>query len=85
MEGTTTWNASSARPPWAVGSASGPITLRISTIEPGQPWVMISGNACSWGERAWRKWMSRPSSSVMNWGRAFSLASNRRKSYSVSQ
>jgi hypothetical protein len=64
---------------------SGPTTPSISMIEPGQPWVMISGKAFSWGERRWRKWMSRPSISVRNWGRAFSLASTRRKSYSVCQ
>jgi hypothetical protein len=34
IDGTTTWNASSALPPCAVGSASGPITLSSSTIEP---------------------------------------------------
>src|SRR5215831_9292422 len=46
----TTWNASSALPPCAVGSLSGPITFSISTIEPGQPCVMISGSASSCGE-----------------------------------
>jgi hypothetical protein len=57
----------------------------ISTTEPGQPWVMISGNAFSCGDLTWMKWMSRPSISVMNWGSAFSRASNLRKSYSVAQ
>jgi hypothetical protein len=56
------------------------MTLSISMTEPGQPWVMISGNASAWGERTWRRWMSSPSISVMNWGRAFSLVSNRRRS-----
>jgi hypothetical protein len=48
--------------------------------EPGQPWVMISGNASAWGERTWMKWMSTPSISVLNCGRAFSLASQARQS-----
>jgi hypothetical protein len=34
-DGTTTSKASSASPPWAVGSLSGPSTFSISTIEPG--------------------------------------------------
>jgi hypothetical protein len=46
---------------------------------------MISGSAFSCGDLTWMKWMSRPSISVMNCGKAFSLASNRPKSYSVSQ
>ena len=53
--------------------------------EPGQPWVMISGRAFSWGDLTWRKWMSTPSMVVVNWGRAFSLASQARQSYSVAQ
>jgi hypothetical protein len=51
-----------------------------SITEPGQPWLMLSGNACSWGERRWSKWSSTPSMVVLNWGRAFSLASARRQS-----
>src|SRR5215470_15549446 len=50
IDGMTTWNASSALPPCAVGSLSGPITFSISTIEPGQPCVVISGSASSCGE-----------------------------------
>ena len=42
--GTTTWKASGL-PPCAVGSVSGPITLRNSTTEPGQPCVITSGSA----------------------------------------
>jgi hypothetical protein len=53
--------------------------------EPGQPCVMINGNASSCGERTWMKWMSTPSISVMNCGSAFSLASHLRQSYSVVQ
>ena len=53
--------------------------------KPGQLWVMMSGNAYSCGDCTWRKWMSRPSISVMNRGSAFSLASNLRKSESAPQ
>jgi hypothetical protein len=53
--------------------------------EPGQPCVMSSGNALSWGDLTWMKWMSTPSISVVNCGSAFSLASQRRQSYSVFQ
>jgi hypothetical protein len=45
IEGMTRSKASAARPPWAVGSVSGPMTFTSSRIEPGQPWVMISGRA----------------------------------------
>ncbi len=48
--------------------------------EPGQPCVMISGNASSCWERTWMKWMSSPSISVVNWGKAFSFASALRQS-----
>jgi hypothetical protein len=51
-----------------------------SMIEPGQPWVTISGSASSCCERTWMKWMSRPSISVMNCGNAFSFASHGRQS-----
>jgi hypothetical protein len=45
---------------------------------------MISkGSAFSWRDLTWMKWMSRPSISVMNCGRALSLASSLPKSYSV--
>ena len=54
-------------------------------IEPGQPWVMISGSAFLCRERTWMKWMSTPSISVLNCGRAFSLASPARQSYLVAQ
>ena len=37
-----------------------------SAIEPGQPWVMISGSASGSGERTCRKWMFCPSISVVN-------------------
>ena len=70
------WNASSAWPPCAVGSVSGPTVSSSSITEPGQPCVMISGNASSCDERTWMKWMSTPSISVMNWGNAFNLASS---------
>ena len=67
-------------PPCAVGSVSGPTVSSSSMTEPGQPWVMISGNASSCSERTWMKWMSTPSISVMNCGNAFSLAATRPKS-----
>ena len=40
--------------------------------EPGQPCVMISGNAFSCRDLTWMKWMSTPSISVVNCGSAFS-------------
>ena len=79
-DGITTWNASSALPPKAVGSVSGPTRLSSSMTDPGQPCVMISGRAPSWFDLTWMKWMSRPSISVMNCGRAFSLSSTLPKS-----
>jgi hypothetical protein len=48
--------------------------------EPGQPWVMISGNAFSCGDLTWMKWMSTLSISVVNWGSALSSASALRQS-----
>ena len=74
-DGMTTWNASSAVPPCAVGSVSGPMTFICSMIEPGQPCVMITGSAFSCFERTWMKWMSSPSISVMKCGTALSFAS----------
>src|SRR5262245_16697462 len=59
--------------------------LELSMIEPGQPCVTISGSASSRFERTWMKWMSSPSISVMNCGRALSFASHARQSYSVAQ
>ena len=53
--------------------------------EPGQPCVMINGSAFSCRDFTWMKWMSRPSIVVMNWGRALSLASHLRQSYSFAQ
>jgi len=51
IDGATTWNASSASPPWATGSVNGPMILVNSAIEPGQPCVMMSGTASGSGER----------------------------------
>ena len=51
-----------------------------SMTEPGHPWVTMSGSAFSCFERTWMKWMSSPSISVMNCGRAFSFASHLRQS-----
>ena len=56
-----------------------------STIEPGQPCVMINGSAFSRFDLTWMKWMSSPSISVLNCGSAFSRASHLRQSYSVVQ
>ena len=53
--------------------------------EPGQPWVMISGSAFSCADLTWMKWMSTPSISVVNCGKALSFASALRQSYSVAQ
>ena len=44
--------------------------------EPGQPCVMISGNASACSDFTWMKWMSSPSISVLNCGSAFSFASH---------
>ncbi len=56
-----------------------------STIDPGQPCVMMIGSAFSCFERTWMKWMSSPSISVMKFGTALICASQRRQSYSVPQ
>ena len=79
-EGSTRWKASSALPPCAVGSVSGPTESINSITEPGQPWVMISGSAFSCSDLTWMKWTSTPSISVTNCGSAFSRASTRPKS-----
>src|SRR3954452_22394837 len=71
MDGSTRSNASSASPPCAVGSVSGPTVSSSSTTEPGHPCVMISGSACSCGDFTWMKWMSTASISVVNCGSAF--------------
>jgi len=56
------------------------MTSSSSTIEPGQPCVMISGRAFSCGDFTWMKWISSPSISVLNCGSAFSSASKLRQS-----
>ena len=66
IEGMTTSNASSALPPYFVGSVSGSINLICSTTDPGQQWLMTIGSAPGCFERTWMKWMSRPSMLVMN-------------------
>jgi hypothetical protein len=75
-----TSNASSARPPCAVGSVSGPMSLICSNTEPGQPCEMISGKALACRDRTWMKWMSTPSMRVMNCGYELSFASALRQS-----
>jgi hypothetical protein len=74
-DGATTWKASAGSPPWRAGLVSGPMMLMNSTIEPGQPWVMISGSAPGSGERACTKCTVWPSMTVVNWGNWFSRAS----------
>jgi hypothetical protein len=64
---------------------SGPTVSSSSITEPGQPWVMISGSASGCGERTWMKWISTPSISVTNCGRALSRASAARQLYPVAQ
>ena len=49
-------------------------------IDPGHPCVTMTGSAPSCFERTWMKWMSTPSISVVNCGRAWSLASTERQS-----
>ena len=51
----TRWKASAASPPWLAGSVSGSMILWNSTNEPGQPWMIISGNASGFAERWWMK------------------------------
>ena len=84
-DGMTTSKASSARPPYAVGSVSGPIALICSKTEPGHPCETISGSAFSWRERTWKKCTSTPSIVVTYCGHAFSCASALRQSYSLPQ
>src|SRR6185369_11520639 len=84
-EGATTWNASAASPPKAVGFVSGSKTLWNSTIEPGHPCERISGSAPSCGDRTCTKWMSSPSTSVTYWSKRFSFSSLARQSYVSAQ
>ncbi len=76
-------NASAGSPPCARGSVSGPMMSKNSRIEPGQPWVTISGRAFGSGERTCRKWTFWPSISVVNCGWALIRASVARQSYVV--
>ena len=85
MFGITTWKASDALAPCAVGSVSRSTIFICSITEPGHPWQTTTGSASSCLERAWTKWMSSPSISVMKLGTELSLASHLRQSYSVSQ
>ncbi len=79
-EGATTWKTSAGRPPYALGSASGPRTPRNSTKLLGYPWVTTSGRASGSGERTCAKWTAWPSMVVMYWGSSLSLASAARQS-----
>lgn len=64
---------------------SGAMIFRYSMIEPGQPWVSISGSASSRGERTCRKWMFCPSIPVVNCGYLLTSTSHLRQSYSCRQ
>ena len=61
------------------------MSFSCSVMEPGQPWVMMTGSAFPCLERTWMKWMSRPSISVMKFGTPLRRASTLRQSYSVAQ
>ena len=65
---------------WTSDYDFGRIVSSSSITDPGQPWVMISGSASSCSERTWMKWTFTPSISVVNCGKALSLASMRPKS-----
>ena len=80
-DGSTRWNASAG----SGGLVSGSMTSRNSTTEPGQPWVITSGNASACGERTWMRWTCAPSTSVMSCGSALSSASAARQSYPSAQ
>jgi hypothetical protein len=69
-DGTTRWKSRD----------SGPITSRNSAIDPGQPWVRMSGNASGRSDRTCAKWIGWPSMTVRNCGYALSRASVRRQS-----
>ena len=58
----------------------GSVVELLETVGPLTDPTAHGGSASSCGERTWRKWMSSPSISAMNCGRAFSLASHRRQS-----
>ena len=79
-DGITRWKASDALAPCSVGSVSGSMIFSCSIVEPGHPWVTMSGNASSCSERTWMKWMSTPSISVTKCGRAAKRRSNARQS-----
>ncbi len=85
-DGITTSNASDAVPPDAVGLVSGSMIFNCSMIEPGQPWVMITGNAfgCLRADVDEVNVHARRCS-VRNCGKAFSLDSTLRQSCSVCQ
>ena len=56
-----------------------------STIDPGQPCVMINGRAVGSGLGACIKWMPRPPIVVTPWVKEFSFDSKRPQSYSPAQ
>ena len=79
-EATTTWNASSARPPFAAGSASNCARLRCSVNELGQPWVSTIGSGCGPWPRTWTKCTRNPSTQARKWAKRLSARSWARQS-----
>jgi hypothetical protein len=79
-EGITRWKAVAGSRPCRRGSLGGPITSRNSAIEPGQPWLTISGSAPGSGDRTCRKCTPVPSMVVANCGWALIRASVARQS-----
>ncbi len=80
IDGSTRCTASSALPPCATGSVSGPTTCANSTNELGQPCTISSGRAVGSAERMCTKWIGWPSTSVTYCGSSFSSASALRQS-----
>ena len=70
IDGTTTWNASSASPPYLSGRVRRSSRGTISRNELGHPWVTMIGLACGWGLRACRKCVRAPSMVMRKWGSA---------------
>ena len=64
---------------------NGSMTSRNSATDPGQPWVMINGNASASSDRAWMKWICSPSMSVRKCGHWLKRSSCARQSNFVCQ
>ena len=85
IDGITTWKASSALAPCAVGSVSGPMSFSCSMIEPGQPWQTTIGRAFSCLRTDVDEVDVEPVDLGDEFGTAFSRASLLRQSYSFAQ